>query len=233
MKKLISLVIVLTTLMLGATGCARSLVAREEEEKEAMLEYMYDKYGVEFQVDWSTIKMTTETYIFNCSLKGTTDENEKGKTTVYWHTEESGEPCHDTYFPTLICDDIEKRVLQELDGKIEPYKVYVDAGDSWADNKYRSKEQLDQYLEECGDNHIACELVIYVLDQGSDEANEAFAQEILEIVSEAETGTLYTVILCLEESVFEERMRSGSRAPLRNADGRSAYAYRYTGEISD
>ena len=82
MKKIILLVILLTTLMLGATGCARSLVAREEEEKEAMLEYMYDKYGVEFQVDWSAIKMTTETYIFNCSLKGTTDENEKGQITA-------------------------------------------------------------------------------------------------------------------------------------------------------
>ena len=233
MKKLISLVIVLTTLILGATGCARSLVAREEEEKEAMLEYMYDKYGVEFQVDWSAIKMTTETYIFNCSIKGTTDENEKGQITVYWHTEESGEPCHDTYFPILISDNIEERVIQELDGKIQPYKAYVDARHSYVDNKYRAEEQLDQYLEECGDKDIACSLGIYVLDQGSDEANEAFVQEILGIVSEAKTGTLSTGIFFLEESIFEERTRYNSNAPLRNADGKSAYAYRYVGEISD
>ena len=234
MKKIISLVILLTTLMLGATGCARSLVAREEEEKEAMLEYMYDKYGVEFQVDSSTIKMTTRSYIFRCSLKGTTNEDEKAQITVYKHTDNREEPYEDTYFPMLICDDIEERVIQELDGKIEPYKAYVYANlTCFVNNKYREGEQLDQYLEEYGDKSIAYSIAVFVLDQGTNEENKELAQEILDILKESDIGNAGIAILCLEENVYAERTRDNSRAPLRNADGTNAYVYRYAGEIYD
>lgn len=93
MKKLITMSGVLVLTILCLTGCGSGYTF--EERTEQMHAYMQEKYGVEFQVDWSSQAVTREYHSWNCSLKGNMDEDKKGEIEVNLWYDKEGEPFGD------------------------------------------------------------------------------------------------------------------------------------------
>ena len=224
MKGIKRVVIVLSTLIgsiLGLTGCGPTF----EERTQEMLAHMNEKYGVEFQVDWSSQAVTREYHSWNCSIKGNTDESQRGKIEVQrWHDKEE-DPFTDTYFSIMVQGVVEERVIASLSGVTEQYKLYV--GDSnFVDNKYYSVEQFDQYLEEYGNDFTGHVVKVAVLDQGDEAANEALAKQIKECLISANIGNPYFNVFCVSAEVYE-----GLNKSTMTDVKEDSYVYRYAGRV--
>ena len=205
MKGIKRVVIVLSAIigsMLGLAGCGYNSGPTFEERTQAMLVYMQEKYGVEFQVDWSSRSVTRDYHSWNCSLKGNTDENKKGEVEVYqWYMKE-GEPYWDTYFSIMIRGEVEERVLSVLSDIAEPYKLAI-VGSGFLDIKYDSIEQLDQYLEEEGNELTVYGVQIAVHDQGDAELNKALFRQLKECLKKANIGNPYFNLFFLSAEQYE------------------------------
>ena len=67
----------------------------------------------------------------------------------------------------------------------------------------RVKNWFDEYLEELGDERSGHVLYLMVQDQGSEETNIRFEQEVKELLRGAEIGNLWLVFVCFTEEDFE------------------------------
>jgi len=202
MKKVKKTIVVLGMLLstiLMLTGCGPGFEARTQE----MLEHMNEKYGIELQVDWSSQAVTREYHSWNCSIKGNTDESERGKIVVQrWHDRED-EPFSDNYFSIMVRGIIEERVKAALNECLEEYKTYV-VDEGIIDNKYTSVDQLDECLEEYGNKFTGHTVKVVVPDQGDEAANEALAKKVSECLRNANIGNPYLNIFCVSEDKYEK-----------------------------
>lgn len=224
MKGIKRIVIVLGTclsVVLGLAGCGPTF----EERTEEMLAYMNAKYGVEFQVDWDSQALTREYHSWNCSIKGNTDESQRGKIEVQnWYDKEE-EPYVDTYFSIMVYPVVEERVTAALNGVTEQYKIYV--GDSsFVDNKYHSIEQFDEYLKEYGNDFAGYVVKVAVPDQGDEATNEALSHQIKECLVSANIGNAYFNIFFMSEEVYESMDKSNMMDVKQDS-----YVYRYAGRV--
>lgn len=224
MKKSVTMLSVLGLTLLLLTGCGSGYTF--EERTEQMHAYMQEKYGVEFQVDWDSQAVTREYHSWNCSLKGNTDENKKGKIEVQnWYGREE-ESFVDTYFSILIQDVTEERIRAAFADMTELYKLDV-ADSGFVDNKFTSVDQYDQFLEERGNDLNAHAVKVVLLDQGSEEANEALAEKFMQQLKKANIGNVYCNIYCVTKEIYETVEES-------NITGlNDVYVYRKAGRLND
>lgn len=198
-KKIVVILAVLISALLMMVGCGPSF----EERTQEMLDHMYEKYGIELQVDWSSQAVTREYHSWNCSIKGNTDESQRGKIEVQrWHDNEE-DPFCDNYFSIMVREIVEERVKAELDDCAEQYKAYV-IGAGIVDNKYTSVDQLDECLEEYGKKFTGHAVKVVVPDQGDEAANEALTKEISECLKNANIGNPYLNIFCMSKEKYEK-----------------------------
>lgn len=181
-----------------------------KQEKE-MLAYMYEKYGVEFQVDWSARTIYKDSYdSWNCSIKGNTNEDARGKIEVHRWRNRKDNPYADTYFPILIREEIEKRVHKVFEGYIEPCKAYVKADANYVDNKFCSIDQIDQYLEEKGTRGTEYYITILIPDDGDEKRAEELEEKVLERLKIANIGNCHYNIFWMDKNVYEGMTNSKS-----------------------
>lgn len=224
MKKFVTMSGVLVLTMLCLTGCGGGYTF--EERTEQMHTYMQEKYGVEFQVDWSSQAVTREYHSWNCSLKGNTDEEKKGEIEVNLWYEEEEEPFGDSYFSVLTQSVTEERVRTAFAAMEEMYKIDV-AGSGVVDNKFTSVDQYDQFLEEKGNDMNLHAVKVVLLDQGSEEANVALVEKFIQQMKKANIGNVYCNIYCVAEAIYET-VEASNVIELNEV-----YVYRKAGRLND
>jgi len=209
---------------LALTGCQNT------EKKEAeMLAHMYEKYGVELQVEGFAETIHNDSYDrWYCTVIGESNLDEKEQINVNrWRNREENK-FSDDYYPVVIRAEVESRVNKKLEEILVEYKMYVKSTGSYVDNKYSSLEQYEEYLEEKG-NDCACYVVKVILhDCGSEAANEKLVQQVLENLREANIGNPYMNVFCMTEDKYEEITRENI-SYIKTSD----YTYRYGGELDN
>lgn len=225
MKKFVTMLGVLLFTMFCLTGCGGEYTF--EERTEQMHAYMQEKYGVEFQVDWCSQAVTREYHSWNCSLKGNTDEEKKGEIEVNLWYEEEEEPFGDTYFSILTQSVTEERVRAAFTDITEQHKLYVN-GSGFLDNKFTSVEQYDQFLEEKGNAFSVHVVKVVLVDQGSEEADEALAEKFIQRMKNAAIGNVYVNVFFVTEEKYEEINENNVTEMFQES-----YVYRKAGRIVD
>lgn len=76
--------IVLYAMILGGIALFSGCEGIEDKQTEEMFVHMYEKYGGEFQIDWESRTVTGSYDSYNLSLKGNTDEEQKGLVQVQY-----------------------------------------------------------------------------------------------------------------------------------------------------
>lgn len=215
-------VIILLSLVVFCSGCGRT----QKEQTEEVLAHMYEKYGVEFQIDWESQTVTGSCDSYNLSLKGNTDEALRGKVQVeYWFDSEN--PWRDNYFLVLAQSVVQERVKNAI-GDAFLYKMEIRTNLDAVDNKYCSVEQFDEYLTERGEKISGHSLNLLVQDQGSEEANIRFEQEVKELLRNADIGNLFLVFVCFNEEDWAEVKTSDPLYSLTDV-----YTYRTNKDLFD
>ena len=194
--------IVLYAMILGGIVLFSGCEGIEDKQTKEMFAHMYEKYGVEFQIDWESRTVTGSYDSYNLSLKGNTDEEQKGLVQVeYWF--DTDNLWRDNYFVILTQPVVQERIENVINDAF-PYKMKISPRSYSVDNKYRSVEQFDEYVKERGDNISGHSIRIFVQDQGSEAENIRFEKEVKELLRKANIGNPFLLFVCFKEDDFVE-----------------------------
>ncbi len=162
-KRLIVLMGIMLITMMGMTGC----MSEKERMEEEMLAHMYEKYGVEFEVQEFIGRGIDCSYdVWYCNAKG--DHPETDRIEVHrWYGGEETE-YSDDYFSRLVRDEVERKIGEVVDNYVPEYKIYMSLGTTYASEEYCSITQLEDYVQD-PDRGSAFKIFIYLLDTVNDE----------------------------------------------------------------
>lgn len=173
-----------------------------EKQQQEMLEHMYKKYGIRLQVDWSDKTVYADGYNqWNCSIEGTTNENQKGKIEVIRWRKKREQQFEDTYYPILISSEIENRVHKALDKYFDEYKAYVRPDNTYVANKFNSINQIEEYFKEKPAECTCYHVTIHLPDHANNNYDKT-EKKLSEILKSADIDNCYYIIYWTDKEIY-------------------------------
>lgn len=224
-KKKLAIIGMTTLMILVMSGCMRS----GERKSQEMLAHMYEKYGVEFEIQSYIPQNVDCSYdVWFCNAKDNDPELDKIEVHKY-----SKDEYIDNYYTRLVREEIEKRAMDVILQVAEEGKVYLSTL-KYAEEEYTMPDQLDEFLQ-TDRGQYAFGMMVYIMDR----EKEGIKNQ--DVIDKLQAGLLeggvgkprVRVFFIKNDEIYQQIDRETHLDMIYWSGEKQIYTNDYSGNISD